>query len=92
MKKTILLASVTLALCAGTAMADEYYVVQNPESHECTVTTTKPADKTVVTQIGPVAFATREKAEERIKTTTVCSDATTGSGSTTVIKEDNDKD
>jgi hypothetical protein len=39
----------------------------------------------VVTQIGPIAFATREEAENRIKTTKVCTDSTVGSG--TVIKE-----
>ena len=75
---------------AGTAMADEYYVVENPTTHHCTVTTTKPAGKEVVTQIGPMAFTTREQAESRIKTTKVCSD-TVGSGdhdsSTTVIKK-----
>jgi hypothetical protein len=52
------------------------------------VTTTKPAGKEVVTQIGPLAFTTRE--EDRIKTTKVCSD--TGDDgdhdrSTTVIKK-----
>jgi hypothetical protein len=85
MKIRMLLATALIVGTAGAAMADEYYVVSDPATHHCTVTTTKPADKTVVTQIGPVAFATREEAEGRIKQTKVCSDSTTGSG--TVVKE-----
>jgi hypothetical protein len=43
------------------------------------VTTTKPTEQTTITQIGPLAFESRQKAEDRIKTTKVCSDgATTG--------------
>jgi hypothetical protein len=85
MKMRLLLAIGLVAGTAGTAMADEYYVISDPATHHCTVTTTKPADKTVVTQIGPIAFATREEAENRIKQTTVCTDSTTGSGA--VVKE-----
>ena len=84
MKTRIMLAAALIVGTAGAAMADEYYVVTNPTTHHCTVTTTKPADKTVVTQIGPLAFATREEAESRIKQTKVCTDATTGSG---IVKE-----
>ena len=87
MKYRFVLATAIALGIAGNAMADEYYVVRGPD-HHCTVTTTKPADKTVVTQIGPLAFKTREEAEGRIKQTKVCSD-TDGSGSstTTVIKK-----
>ena len=83
--KALILASAIVVGFAGAASADEYYVVQGP-SHQCTVTTTKPAGEKVVTQIGPMAFTTREEAETRIKKTKVCSDATTGE-STTVIKK-----
>src|SRR5690348_13801065 len=89
MKASMLLAAALVVGTAGAAFADQFYVVEGP-SHHCTVTTTKPAGKTVVTQIGPLAFATREEAENRIKTTKVCSDSTTGSG--TVIKKEIDKD
>jgi len=85
MKAALLIAGVAVIAFGSTAMADEYYVVRGPD-HHCTVTTTKPADQTVVTQIGPLAFQTREKAEERIKTTKVCSDDMNGSD-TTVIKD-----
>lgn len=76
-KKTLLAAALVISFAAP-AIADEYYVVRGPDRH-CTVTTTRPTDQTVVTQIGPLAFETREKAEDRIKTTKICSDdATTG--------------
>jgi hypothetical protein len=72
------LAAAIAVLFAVPASADEYYVVRGPDRH-CTVTTTRPTEQTTVTQIGPLAFESREKAENRIKTTKVCSDdATTG--------------
>ncbi|CCE05874.1 conserved exported hypothetical protein [Bradyrhizobium sp. STM 3843] len=87
MKETLFLAGAVIIGCAAPAMADEYYVVQGP-SHHCTITTTRPADKEVVTQIGPMAFTSRVEAEDRIKQTKVCEDeGTVGSSSTTVIKE-----
>ena len=89
MKTPILLAGALLMASGGGAMADEYYVVQGP-SHHCTITTTRPADQQVVTQIGPIAFSSRVEAENRIKQTKVCSEDTTGSG--TVIKKEIDKD
>jgi hypothetical protein len=82
MKAPLLLAGVLVIGCAGTAMADEYYIASNPTTHHCTITTTKPADREVVTQIGPLAFKTR------MKTVKTCGDeGTVGSSSTTVIKE-----
>jgi hypothetical protein len=90
MKTPLLLAGALVIAFGGSAMADEYYVVQGP-SHHCTITTTRPADQQVVTQIGPLAFSTRVEAENRIKQTKICSDDTTGSG-TTVIKKEIDKD
>ena len=86
MKGRILIASALVLGFASTAMADEYYVVRGP-SHHCTITTTKPADREYVTQIGPLAFKSRVEAEDRIKRTKVCTDESTGSGSTTIIKE-----
>ena len=90
MKAPLLLASALIIGCAAPALADEYYVVQGPSRH-CTITTTRPADKEVVTQIGPMAFTSRVEAEDRIKQTKVCDEGTVGStsgtSSTTVIKE-----
>jgi hypothetical protein len=78
MTRTLLTAAILISFAAP-AFADQYYVVRGPDRH-CTVTTTRPTEQTTITQIGPLAFETREKAEDRIKTTKVCSeDATTGS-------------
>jgi hypothetical protein len=78
MKTKTLLATAIVLSSAAPALAEEYYVVRGPDRH-CTVTTTRPTEQTTVTQIGPLAFESREKAQDRIKTTKVCSDdATTG--------------
>ena len=78
MTKTLLTAAILISFAAP-AFADQYYIVRGPDRH-CTVTTTKPTEQTAITQIGPLAFESRERAEDRIKTTKVCSeDATTGS-------------
>jgi len=82
MTKTLLTAAILVSFAAP-ALADQYYIVRGPD-HHCTVTTTKPTEQTTITQIGPLAFETRQLAEDRIRTTKVCSDETTGSsGSTT---------
>ena len=86
MKARLLITAVIAVAFAAPALADEYYIVRGPDRH-CTVTTTKPTHETTITQIGPLAFETREKAEDRIKTTKICSDdATTG----TSVKIDKD--
>ncbi|MGJ4931229.1 hypothetical protein ACQR1I_36485 [Bradyrhizobium sp. HKCCYLS2038] len=85
MKASLLLAGAMIIGSSAAALADEYYVVQGP-SHRCTITTTRPADREVVTQIGPMAFTSRVEAEDRIKQTKVCEDeGTVGSSSTTTI-------
>jgi hypothetical protein len=87
MKASLLLAGALVIGCAVPALADEYYVVQGPSRH-CTITTTRPADREIVTQIGPMAFTSRVEAEDRIKQTKVCEEGTVGStSSTTIIKE-----
>jgi hypothetical protein len=83
--KTLLAAAIVISFAAP-ALADEYYVVRGPDRH-CTITTTKPTDQTTITQIGPLAFETREKAEDRIKTTKVCSDDTTTGTSVHIDKD-----
>ena len=79
MKATALIAGLLVISFAGSAMADEYYIVKKPAEKTCTVVTTKPTEKETVTQIGPLAFKTRQEAENRIKTVKSC-DETTGSG------------
>lgn len=89
MKITVFLASVAFIGLTGIATADDYYVMSNPTTHRCTVTTTRPAEREYVTQIGPLAFKTREEAENRVRTTKVCEEGTVGGGasSTTIIKD-----
>ena len=91
-KTTILVAGALCVSFAGSALADEYYVVQNPTTHHCTIVSEKPKADMVVTQIGPIAFASRDEAESRIKTTKVCTDTTTGSGDTVIKEKHIDKD
>ena len=89
MKAPLLLAGAVIIGSMAPSFADEYYVVQGP-SHRCTITTTRHADREVVTQIGPMAFTSRVEAADRIKQTKVCEDeGTVGSSTstTTVIKE-----
>jgi hypothetical protein len=90
MKRQLVIAGTLLVMFAGTATADEYYIATNPTTHHCTITTMKPADKTVVTQIGPLAFKTREEAETRMKTVKTCDDGTVGGGSSTTVIKDKD--
>ena len=86
MTKTLLAAAILVSVAAP-ALADQYYVVRGPDRH-CTVTTTKPTEQTTITQIGPLGFETRQLAEDRIKTTKVCTeDATTGSSTTTIERK-----
>ena len=49
----------------------EYYVVQDTTTKKCTIVDKKPTT-TTVTQVGPVAFKTRQEAESGMKTIKVC--------------------
>ena len=51
--------------------ASEYYVVQDTTTKKCTIVDKKPTT-TTVTQVGPVAFKTRQEAESGMKTIKVC--------------------
>ena len=70
MKKVLAIALLTAFVTP--ALAEEFYVVQDVKTKKCTIVSEKPKDTTVVTQIGPVAFKTRQAAEGSIKTTKVC--------------------
>jgi hypothetical protein len=69
--KKVLLATILVAFVTP-ALAEDFYVVQDVKTKKCTIVSEKPKDTTVVTQIGPVAFKTRQEAEGSIKTTKVC--------------------
>lgn len=71
LKAALFVAVAGAALCAAdlAAVADEYYVVRRPKTHECTVVEHRPTENTLV-QVGPLAFKTRGEAEEQ--RTTLC--------------------
>ncbi len=81
MKARILLAGAMVIAFGGTAMAD-FYVVENPTTHKCSIVSQKPTT-TTETVVGNTVYKTRTEAEQGMKTVKVCSDTTTGSGSTT---------
>lgn len=66
LKSALLVAIGGAALFAAdrAAIADEYYVVRRPKTHECTVVERRPVDNTIL-QVGPLAFKTQGEAEER---------------------------
>lgn len=74
MKKVLLLAGVLAIGFATSASADEYYVVRDAHTKHCTVVTKRPETREVVTQIGPIAFKSRQEADDRIKKTKVCTE------------------
>jgi hypothetical protein len=80
MKLRVLLVATLLIGGAGTALAEEYYVVSSSSAPYCIITTSKPVASEIVTQIGPMAFKSREEAEARIKETKVCQEGTVGVG------------
>jgi hypothetical protein len=60
-----------IALPAYAQSTTEYYVVQDTSTKKCTIVDKKPTT-TTVTQVGPVAFKTRQEAESGMKTIKVC--------------------
>ena len=60
-----------IAVPAFAQSATEYYVVQDTTTKKCTIIDKKPTT-TTVTQVGPVAFKTRQEAESGMKTIKVC--------------------
>ena len=72
MKRVALSALVALATTSALAQAttdhDEYYVVHNPDSNECTIEEQEPTDKTIIVDV----FKTRTDAEAAVKTMEIC--------------------
>ncbi len=86
MKAKLLLAGALTLAFAGSAFAD-FYVVENPTTHKCSIVSQKPTT-TTETVVGDTVYKTRQEAESGMKTVKVCSESTTGSGSTsTTIKK-----
>ena len=77
MKKLIVVAGL-LALVTP-AMADEYYIVQNPTTKSCTIVEKRPEPRAGLVIGAP--FGVRVEAENRMKTVKECTESTTtGSG------------
>ena len=72
MRRLVIAAALATAF-VGSAFAQttEYYVVQDTTTKKCRIVDKKPTT-TTVTQVGPVAFKTRQEAESGMKTIKVC--------------------
>ncbi len=55
--------TVTTGSGSTTTTTEEFYVVRNPTTKECTVTTSRPASSTTTVMVGNTAFKTRNEAE-----------------------------
>jgi hypothetical protein len=71
--KTLVAASLLVAFVTPAFAADEYYVVQDVKTKQCTIVDKKPVDTTttVVSPSGTV-YKTRTEAEAGMKTVKVC--------------------
>ena len=65
MIKQLLLAGAAVALLSSTALAAEYYIVQEKGTKKCKVVDARPSETTWV-QIGPLAFKTRDEADKQL--------------------------
>ena len=65
MLKQLCLAGAAVAMLSSTALAAEYYIVQDKATKKCKVVETRPTETTWV-QIGPLAFKTRDEADKQL--------------------------
>jgi hypothetical protein len=65
MIKQLLLAGAAVAMLSSTAVAAEYYIVQEKSSKKCKVVETRPTETTWI-QVGPMAFKSREEADRQV--------------------------
>ena len=70
--RLIISAAVLAAFVSTAAAQTSFYVVQDVKTKKCTIVDKKPTTTTTVTQVGPVAFKTRQEAESGMKTIKVC--------------------
>ena len=82
--KTKFILAAAMAVFVTPALADEYFIVQNPTTKVCHIVSQKPEPSVGVVVGTP--FGVRVEAEQHMKTVKVCHNETTGS-STTVIKK-----
>jgi hypothetical protein len=65
MLKQLCLAGAAVAFMSSTALAAEYFIVQDRATKKCKVVDVRPTETTWV-QIGPLAFKTREEADKQV--------------------------
>ena len=65
MLKQLCLAGAALALLSSSAVAAEYYIVQEKATKKCKVVDARPSETTWV-QVGPLAFKTRDEADRQV--------------------------
>jgi len=65
MIKQLFLAGAAVAMLSSTALAAEYYIVQDKTTKTCKVVDARPTETTWV-QVGPLAFKTRDEADKQI--------------------------
>ena len=70
MSKRIAFAAVLIAI-ATPALAEDFYVGQDPESKRCRIVTEKPDGQTMV-MIGTASYATKEEAKAAKKAAAEC--------------------
>jgi len=82
--KYVLGTALALALVTP-ALADQFYIVENPSTKKCTVVEQKPADTSVVVMGNGRVYTTRSAAESAVKT--ICTESTGSSTTTTTTIE-----
>ena len=65
MIKQLCLAGAAVAMLSSTALAAEYYIVQEKATKKCKVVEARPTETTWV-QVGPLAFKTRDEADRQV--------------------------
>jgi hypothetical protein len=73
--RTYIIGAALLLSLAVPALAEEFYIVQNPTTKKCTIVTEKPTTTTTTTTTtvaGGTTYTTRTEAENVLKKTTVC--------------------
>ena len=78
--KYVLGTALTLALITP-ALAQEFYIVQEPSTKRCTVVAEKPTSSSMIVMGNGKVYTSRSAAETAVKE--VCTTSTTGSSTTT---------
>jgi hypothetical protein len=87
--KALRAGAVVAALMSSSALAAEYYIVQDPTTKRCTIVEQRPTNPGIGVVLGPLSFGVRAEAENHMRTVEVCRETTGRGGSSgdTVIIE-----